>query len=441
MGLIPSSNSSVGKLTVERLLSEEQGDAKLAHETLSRLSPEGLTSLTASDAEGLLKHPKEDRQWFGITLVAALVERGVSVDSGVWTLAIDSPHDLVRQIGAEFIAQLGTDELAKNIDLISACCRSQHVELRQGIRSSISLLAESHQKLSEELILELYPLLLREEEHEGIHADTVAILRESPHLQIIPTEYIPPILESEHAAAQELGYLLIKKQEALNSYSFYQLVSWANHQHGELREYIIKHFSSNEALLLSNLDELSPLVETDWQEVREYSFGFLRERVPEGHWNVDSLIKLCDSVKPEVQDFGKEMITRRFREEDGELYLTSLSQHPTKEMQFFVTHFLEQHAGGKPEIILRLRYFFQTAFGVVNSGRLTKARSQQFLLVEALKSKDVAEMAQGLFHHFSATCAIRDKAFYISSLSSIEKSWPDLTPILARTNLQQWKAS
>jgi len=382
-------------------------------------------------------------QWFGIKLVTLLAENGRTISTDVWSLAIDSDYERVRTVGVAFLNTQTPAQLAEQIDLIAACCRSHHRVLRQGVYPAVADLAGSHGHLAEELVLELYPLILREEGSEGAHEDVLALLcRALPsHLAVIPSGAEVQMLDSEFAAAQELGCVLLQQRADLDETPLPQLIQWTTHEHASLRHYILDYLRDHEPRLLSQLAELTPLVESDWDDVREYSFGLLRERVPEDHWDVHSLIRLCDSVKPIVQDFGREMITRRFREEDGELYLTQLSQHPAREMQWFVTHFLEQHAKGEVPMILGLEHFFRTALGAVNTARLTKSKCQQFLMAEAQQSEQVAQLAHALFHHYSATCEVGDKAFYIKALYELETQWETLDPALQMAEPQQWTAS
>jgi len=143
-----------------------------------------------------------------------------------------------------------------------------------------------------------------------------------------------------------------------------------------------------------------------------------------------------------VQDFGREMITKRFREEDGEAYLTKLSQHPTREMQHFATHFLKQAASDQEEMILGLEFYYRTVMGAVSSGRVAKDRVMSFLIDESVKNEVVAQMSLNLWHDYAATCAIADKAAMIQAIHTVQKSWPNLNqkleyiPVVERSVLR-----
>ena len=428
---------------VQELLENENRSAELAYQSLQNLLPKCFDKLSEVRLRGLLESFKEEYQLLATYVIATQLARPIAVSSEIWLTPIDSKFASVRSNGVNLLKLLPPDLLEKNIDLIAACCRSSYPEVRQGIGDSLTIIAKSHPHLAKEILLELYPVVIREEEAPGVHADTIALIRDhlSSFLTEVPDEYTPRLLESEYSAAQELGFLKLQDSNNLDAELIPQLIIWANHPHAELRQLIIQYFSSNPERILMQLDEITPLVESDWDETREFSFDFLRNQVPEEKWDVDSLIKLCDSIKPTVQDFGKEMITRRFREEDGELYLSKLSQHPTREMQFFVTHFLAQHAADSPSIILKLEHFFQTALSAVHTARVSKSKVQQFLLAEGMKDVEVASMSHKLFHHYAATCAIEDKAICISSLAKLEGQYGHLKKQLTIFEPKQWRAS
>ena len=73
------------------------------------------------------------------------------------------------------------------------------------------------------------------------------------------------------------------------------------------------------------------------------------------------LLYACDHTKNEVQAFGRKMITQHFSEEKGLPLLLKLQEHPTKDMQFFVTNYLENYAKDNPDVILKLETFFKTS--------------------------------------------------------------------------------
>src|SRR6202012_5456729 len=104
------------------------------------------------------------------------------------------------------------------------------------------------------------------------------------------------------------------------------------------------------------------------------------------------------------------MITRFFKGEDGTLYLLKLSQHPGEKMQLFVTNYLERYAGGDPEKIRGLGFYFKSVLTRVNKSRTAKNRIYAFLLTEGRRSEESGRVVSDLLSEISATSAIGDKA-------------------------------
>ena len=168
------------------------------------------------------------------------------------------------------------------------------------------------------------------------------------------------------------------------------------------------------------------LLDGAWDDSRERAFAFFRDRVPEEAWDPDSLVAICDSVRSEVQDFGREMITRRFREEDGPHYLARLSQHPSTELQVFASNLLLRFAGGQPERVTFLEPYFRTVLSRIGAGRTAKQRVFALLEQEALADEAIAQLVTTLLSRISATIAVGDKARCISILRAIHQRWPEL---------------
>jgi hypothetical protein len=168
------------------------------------------------------------------------------------------------------------------------------------------------------------------------------------------------------------------------------------------------------------------LLEGPYDDSREWAFGFCRTGLKDGDWSPEALVALCDSNQPAVRTFGRELVTRLFREEDGPLYLARLSQHPTVEVQEFATNYLERFASGRPERIAELDLYFRTVLSRIGAGRVAKRRVLAFLEKEALADERIAGFVTTLLGRQVGTVAIQDKAEMIRILDAMRRAWPDL---------------
>ncbi len=59
------------------------------------------------------------------------------------------------------------------------------------------------------------------------------------------------------------------------------------------------------------------ILDSDWEDSRLFGFEFLKQKIEERYLTPGVLISICDSVREDVQQFGREMITRQFDRKDG----------------------------------------------------------------------------------------------------------------------------
>ena len=141
-------------------------------------------------------------------------------------------------------------------------------------------------------------------------------------------------------------------------------------------------------------------------------------------------IAVCDNIYPDVQRFGRELVMRFFNQDQGEEYLIKLSQHPSANVQLFVSGFLKEYASDQPQIILSLEPYFTTVLSQVNQGRIIKDRIISFLFDEAQKNSDVASMVAELFSYQSISMVIADKMQYIKTLFKLQTQFTTIkTPV------------
>ncbi|HNN97465.1 MAG TPA: hypothetical protein PKI03_34590, partial [Pseudomonadota bacterium] len=158
-----------------------------------------------------------------------------------------------------------------------------------------------------------------------------------------------------------------------------------------------------------------------------------REEFSERDYTPAILVGICDSIKPDVQALGRELISRYFQSENGPEYLLKLSEHPSTDLQLFATNYLETYAGSQIDRLRALRHYFVSVLSRVNQARLAKARVHAFLRAEALKSAEAAAVVVEILTRVSATAAIGERARAIESLLAIAVVHPTIPlPISVR---------
>lgn len=405
--------------------SDESAKAGIAVDFLQLVAPHELQELPAEHLAELAAHPLEDCQ---VLAVRILLERPslTGLPDGVLLAAVSSEFKSVRRLGMRLLARLSDYELASRTEAVAACAVSKHPELREGAVPLLARVAKSRREAARELVLQWYPLLFREEAFEGLHASVYQLLVGpfAEEIEVIPADSIPRMLESRHDHGQMLGFELLKRE--VGPFAGEDLVAWAVHPLAALRDWALDRLEAQPEILRQNPGLTLRLLESPFDASRARAFDFCRREIREGDWTPEAIVTVCDSNQQAARDFGRELVTRLFREQDGPLYLACFSQHPATEIQLFATNYLERFASGSAGRIAGLDLYFRTVLSRIGAGRVAKRRVLAFLEKEALGSEEIARGVIPLLARQSGTVAIQDKAGMIRILDALRRRWPDL---------------
>ena len=402
--------------------------ARNGRETLLLIAPKKLAEINPEVVTSLLGHGLEDVQLLGAQIALQFEDKIEALSDSVLQTLLLSDHASVRTIGMRLFGKLPDAALLERSEILTSFCISQKADVRQAAQPIVRRLAAQNREFAEEMVTRFYPLVLRQESHEGVHEDVYTLL-EGPlgeHLSVIPVEHSLRMVESKYSAGQKLGFLLIEKFVDLRELPMRQTAKLGGLELLKLREHVQAFYRSNADFIKANKEDALRILDNDWQDAREASFEFFREHFSDEDWTPALLVSNCDSVRVDVQAFGRELITKFFANEDGPEYLMKLSQHPSAELQTFATNYLERFAGGEADRIAELELFFVTVLSQVNRGRVAKDRILHFLREEALKDREVAALVLRVLKRQSVTIAIGDKAACIETLLDIQNAWPDL---------------
>ncbi|NQT36250.1 MAG: hypothetical protein HQ581_02110, partial [Planctomycetes bacterium] len=206
--------------------------------------------------------------------------------------------------------------------------------------------------------------------------------------------------------------------------SITEIVRLGSHDILSVREACWKMCRASVARMQADGAAAVRILDAKWDDTRCFAADFFREHFTGDHLSPAALVSICDSVRPDVQQLGRELITRHFRDEHGQEYLLKLSQHPTTALQLFATNYLERYAGGSPRRLAELTPYFRSVLSRVNRGRVAKARVLDFLEVEAAKSEEAAHVVADLLARQSATGAIGDRARMIQIMADMAARYP-----------------
>ena len=388
----------------------------------------------------LLHHPLVEVQVFGAKILLNHETKVEDLPEELLLGLINGSSPEMRKVGVELLGKLPAEKLLERKNLLYALCVSQYPEVRKAVHPIVTDLSKKHTEFGDELVVLLAPSLLYKEENEGRDEDVLNLLigNLKDHLRKIPLSQTLNLLYAPRKAAHVLGNHLLQNYTQQQDLTMRQIVRLGDNEMVEVRQWVKDIYNNHIDRIQNELAEAVRLCDAKWEDVRDFSFEFFREKIKEEYWAPEILVSICDSVKPMVQQFGKELITKHFKEENGEQYLLQLSQHPTKELQSFATNYLERFATDKPEHIEKLKHYFITVLSGVNKSRVAKKRIFDFLKNEGMKNEGVAKIVAEVLERQSTTMAIGDKARCIHIMRDLQQHFDGLELPLEKIEFEDY---
>ncbi|MET0400942.1 MAG: hypothetical protein ABW123_01010, partial [Cystobacter sp.] len=423
----------VGRLVAALLALQPGADTALAGEV-------GRVVLAVLDAapravglevvRDLLGHPMTEVQEVGGELLLRRDPRAEPVPEELLLRLVQAEHPPLRAMGMRLIARLAESEttLLAQEALLAHLATSRVVDVRAAVRPLLARLGAVSPAAGARLVETLLSALLRRRLPEGVPAHVVSVLSEelAPALAGLPAEMTWRLLESEDGDAQALGGVMLERRGAELTVDVPRAVRLSGHEVHSVRAWAWRWLEAHVPEVRAELATAVGLLDARWTDARDFGFRYFRERFAPEDFSLEVLVSVADSVRKDVQAFGRELLTRSFREEEGPELLLRLSEHPTPEVQLFATHYLERFALGHPERVAQLTPFFIRVLGQVNKGRVARQRVLGFLKREGAGGEASGRVALEVLHRMSATIAVEHRAAALEAMLAIVKAQPAL---------------
>ncbi len=392
-----------------------------------------LRSLGFNVILDLLQHPMPAIQELGARILLNHDTKAAQLPSSLIESLLASPHESVRGIGVRLFGQLPDEKLLNNRTLLVAMAINALTEIRQAIRPVIKRLADNNAEFANAIASDLILLLITPENHDGVHKDLVQLMREDllGAMSSISKNTTMLLIRAKSALAQELGGIVLQANSSkfLPEFSISEIVKLASHEILAIREAARQMFQLALPQIRNDSEQMRlavRLLESKWDDSREFATTIFTTEFTAQDWTPDVMVSICDSVREDVRKFGRDLATRNFQESFGQEYLLKLSEHPSADMQIFVTNYLENYGADNPERLRELTPYFVRVLSNVNRGRVAKQRIMSFLETEAQKSELSAQIVAEILTRQSATIAIGDKAAALQTMLKIHKLYPQI---------------
>ena len=393
----------------------------------------------------LLTHPLAEVQELGGNILLVHEVRPSELPEEIIISLINSPHEPLRGIGVRLLGELPDESLLGRESLLAALARHPLADLRDAVRPVIRRL--SHNAAAADFTRRLAQLLLATllapEAIEGVHRSVARLLQEDlggAWAGDVDKDLALRLARAASPAARELGGSLIDTKAQADaawaqSFTTDEIVELADAEVLAVRQaartlfgLVIDRYrqATNPDGHLDEMARAVRLLDTRWEDARAFFFAAFRTRLGASDFTPGILVSVCDSVRAEVQQFGRELVTKYFSEEAGPEYMLKLSEHPSAELQLFVTNYLERYCADDPQRLRELSHYFTSVLSRVNKARVAKARVIAFLTSEAQKSEEAARVVAEILARQSATVAVGMKASAIEAMLAIRRAYPDI---------------
>jgi hypothetical protein len=397
--------------------------ARGAARTLLQWFGPQLAAIRSSVVVDLLAHPLPAVQAFGAEI---LVFARVAVSDETLLSLLDSPATDVRAAGLLLLEQLTDAVLPDHLDLIARLLALKAPETRAAARRlarRLAVLGAAHEQALATRVIEA---ILRRKLPEGVAAELPRSLREDlpGALAGLDADAVWRLLSSASPEAQSLGDVLLARRDLGAVLTVDQIGKLASQETLALREAAWGMFERHPARVKDDLAGAIRVLDSRWGDTRVFAFRFFREHFAPGELPAATLVAICDSTRPDVQDFGREMLTKHAREEDGLELLWRLSEHPAPAVQLHVTEWLDRHAAGEPARLAALEPYFLSVLSRVNRGRQARQRVFAFLRREGERSLEAAQVVAPILQRISASSSVEHRALALAALVALGRAHP-----------------
>ncbi|MBP0009148.1 WGR domain-containing protein [Roseofilum sp. Belize Diploria] len=433
---IPENRSKIiiGYIISELISTTESEPVEAISDTLLQLFATPLQTLSLQVILDLLQHPVPEVQTLGARLLHNHETPATELPVSIIESLIASTQEAIRSIGVEIFGQLGDRQLRESYrDAIIAMAVSAIPDLRQSVQPLIYRLANGHPDFSLPLATELIEFLLIPEPHDGVHKDLFSLI----HLHLpgwkgeISQELNLRLLKSKFGYAQQLSGINLKVSvyRWAKQWSIAEIVRLASHEVLSVRQASWTMIEHNiDRIKASNAEKLAAvrLLEAKWEDSRQFAQELFQRHFTDTDWTPEVMVLICDSIREDVREFGRQLVTRTFEEPYGQDYLLQFSEHPSTDMQAFASQYLQNYAADNPEQLAELKPYLITVLSQVNRGRVAKQKVFSFLEQEALKSEAAAQIIAEVLTRQSATMAIADKSHCLQLMLRLHQHYPHI---------------
>ncbi|MEZ4400655.1 MAG: hypothetical protein R3B06_11585 [Kofleriaceae bacterium] len=395
-----------------------------------------LATVTVAVIRDLLAHPLAGVQELGAELLLRHDARSGLIPVDLLVTVLHSPHGNVRALGLRLVAELPDDVLVTMDALLVRMCADGNADIRNAARPLVARVIARDPAARDHIVAGLIEALVRRRLPDDVPQHVLRLLLDdlAAGHPAIDAATVLRLLASASPHAQELGGRLLVTNVAPDQLTLEQIVDLASHEVLTVRAAAWAMYERDVPRVRADLARAVRIVDARWDDSRRWAFAFFRrDEFGPADFTADVLLGVIDSVRADVQGFGRELLNRHFDEADGPALLVRLAEHPGTPVQLFATNYLARFATGRLDRLEALVPYFTSVLSRVNQGRVAKQRVWRFLTAEGARDEAAARVVMPLVFRIAATISIEGRAAAIEAMMTIHRAWPDVPlPITVR---------
>lgn len=345
---------------------------------------------------------------------------------------LNETDDSRRAAGVRLLAALPDEVLLTQQTLLCSLAVNPHAGIRAAVAPALLRLSAKDSGFAATLAQALHNSLFSTEAAEGMHDDALTWLRDGlqAHAPARDAASTWRALQAQSRGAQRYGAWALGAMQP-SDFSLKQLATLARHADVSVRHWAMQAITQTLPPQPSpeQSAQLLPLADALFDDARAFAQTLFGETLPDESLSIELLIAWIDHPQPWMQALGRSRLVRRMTADEASLCLTALSQHPSTQVQLFVTQWLLELPRDKPaELAERLRAlqpYFVTVLSQVHRGRAAKTRITEFLR-SLTDAPETAVVVAEVFARQVVTSNLSDKPQYIAGLRDIAARHPQI---------------
>lgn len=366
-------------------------------------------------------------QAFGAAILASHQLNADQIPDELLNKLLESEDDNIRVLAVQLLSQFNDQDLLQRSELLVSLFVQKQESLRAEITPVITRLATSDSGFAVSICDQFLKILIRGRAGDNVlNAISDILITDLKFItDQIDTAKVLKLLKVNISAAQRVGEQQIQRFNE-NDFELGDIVSLANHRLVDVRTHALSMFKADQQRLKDDMMTAVKILDVQWDDIQKDVFDYFREVFNKDDFSVEALTLICDSVYEPTQRYGRELLMEHFQQEDGVDYLLNLSEHPSINMQLFVSSFLFNYAGDSVERFQELVPFCHRCLMQVNRGRTVKKRVIAFLKQQVIQSKEMAAAVLSLLELLSSSISVETKAACVDIIIEIKQQYPDV---------------